>query len=185
VDLILGGLEGSVVGALFKTNYSIVSQLRQMSGTKSGSSAYPLSILGPLGDPSYITTPGSNYLSARVTNLVGESYLYDLQRERKPDTDQSISIPIIKHHMIEGIHTAVSAFGLRALRVLYQDESTSEWLGNPAGCWLGTINGKWSSMWEVRKDVSQAAARWQIFSILTDTTYPSVSVPSVYTITGG
>jgi hypothetical protein len=160
VDMVMVHLDGTVVGALFKTRQTILEMLPELSTTGSTASEYCCSDLGP------IALLGSDtYLSARMSNILGDTYVTDLLRRRhwEPKTDGALSIPVSNNKDIMGIGIAVSTFGLRALRILYSDASTSPWLGNPAGCWLGTVHGTWSTIWEVRSDVSAPASSFLSF----------------------
>lgn len=155
VDMVMVHLDGTVVGALFKTRQTLLEMLSESSTASSTASEYFCSDLGP------IALLGSDtYLSARMSNMLGDIYVTDLSRRRhwEPKTDGALSIPVSNNKVIMGIGIAVSAFGLRALRILYSDASTSSWLGNPADCWLGTVHGTWSTIWEVRSDVSAPAS---------------------------
>lgn len=84
----------------------------------------------------------ASYLTARLNSLQGETYLTELLWEYEPRADAvSIPISVSAHNDMEGFQVAVSSFGLRALRIIYADASTSSWLGKPADCWLGMAPG--------------------------------------------
>lgn len=77
-------------------------------------------------------------LCAHVKNLYGRTYLSEICFDQ---TGNSIlSIPI-SPHQIRGLRFALGRFGIRAIRILYDGECKSPWLGDPSGCWFGNLAG--------------------------------------------
>lgn len=138
VDMVLVYLDGTVVASLLKTHQTLVDMPPKTISIR-------IQNFGPICS--------ATYLSARMNSLLGETYLCGLSRGREPKTDGSVSIPIVNHKRMTGFQVAVSTFGLRALCILYADDSTSPWLGSPANCWLGIVQGTWWTTWEVLSDV--------------------------------
>lgn len=145
VDMITVHLEGSVVIALLRTHQTLIETLLKTGQMCPHTQIWPdIDVFGPIGDASY--------LSARLTSLQGENYLIELSRGGEPRADAK-SIHISDHKEMEGVQVAISSFGLRALRIIYSDASTSSWLGDPADCWLGMVLGTRRGTWQVVSDV--------------------------------
>lgn len=66
--------------------------------------------------------------------LFGRSYIYKIGRNRE---GPGVLLITLTSPVIRGVRFALGRFGLRAIRVLYDDGSRSPWLGDPSGCWFG------------------------------------------------
>jgi hypothetical protein len=83
-----------------------------------------------------------NSLSARLVSVCNHKYISRLGFSRTSNlgmTDQ-YSIPV-RRSGIKGIKFVVGHHGLRAISFVYNDGSTSAWLGNEIGDWKGSILG--------------------------------------------
>lgn len=66
--------------------------------------------------------------------IFGRSYISKIGRNREGPGVLSI---VLTPSVIRGVRFALGRFGLRAIRILYDDGSRSPWLGDPSGCWFG------------------------------------------------
>ena len=88
-------------------------------------------------------------LNAKTSHLFGLLYISKLSFNEPGD----ISIPL-ESAGVRGFRFAIDSYGLRAIRVLYDDQSTSPWLGDPQSSWYGEIFGSNLEELSVISDVS-------------------------------
>ncbi|KAB5516959.1 hypothetical protein GE09DRAFT_1231096 [Coniochaeta sp. 2T2.1] len=146
----LADLFGRMVSLPQEVIDMIISELVP-KGSKTGGAisprwthGYRLLELGPVRNVSK--------LSARMTSIFGKTYVSALSLDSDIDDPMfTLSIPITSDK-IRGLQVAIAQYGLRALQVLYLNDSTSPWLGNPAGCWLGIVGGTNQTVFEVGSD---------------------------------
>lgn len=78
----------------------------------------------------------SAVLSCCSTEIMGRQYLSDLALEPLKGSTAQVSIANIA---VRGLQFALGRFGLRGVRISYEDGSFSAWLGDPTSCWMGTV----------------------------------------------
>lgn len=83
------------------------------------------------------TVATTTRLYARSLNLLGRAYLTGIGVNQT----EAVSVPITTTN-VRGLQYALGEFGLRAVRILYEDKSCSPWLGDPSCTWLGTTMGR-------------------------------------------
>jgi hypothetical protein len=71
-------------------------------------------------------------LYAKSISVWGSSYISSLSFNNA----KGISV---NRSEIKGVKFMVGHYGLRALSILYVDESTSAWLGDPTSGWIGVL----------------------------------------------
>jgi hypothetical protein len=74
----------------------------------------------------------NDYLAAAQTPIFGEDYISSIafnKREGAP----------VSRAKSKGIIFTIGRYGLRALRIIYADNSTSAWLGDPENGWTGVM----------------------------------------------
>lgn len=75
-------------------------------------------------------------LCIKTTSIFGLAYLSEIAfNERKGDFIEVKDIGFL------GIRFALGTYGIRGLRVLYEDGSMSRWLGDPRFSWFGEVYG--------------------------------------------
>ena len=145
--MILDHLSGSPFASLLKTT-SVASQLlhRVNSPGPSGPRTIGLDVVGRVLS-----------LSCRFSDLFGLAYLTHITHNQHNQQDRLSSPAIsVESLPLRGIQYALGEFGLRALRVLYEDGSKSAWLGDPSGCWYGIAVGQSLGNLSFLVDVSHA-----------------------------
>jgi hypothetical protein len=85
-------------------------------------------------------------LYAKSISVWGRSYISSLEF----NSTKGISVNRFK---IKGVRFMVGPYGLRALSILYANDSTSAWLGDPTNGWIGVIYGTDISRLRILKDV--------------------------------
>jgi hypothetical protein len=85
-------------------------------------------------------------LYAESVSIWGSTYISSL----KFNNTKGISI---NKSEIKGVRFIVGLYGLRALSILYADDSTSAWLGDPTNGWIGVVYGTDISRLQILKDV--------------------------------
>jgi hypothetical protein len=60
---------------------------------------------------------------------------------------------------IKGVRFMIGPYGLRALSILYADDSTSAWLGDPTNGWISVMYGTDISRLQILKDVRSLMQR--------------------------
>lgn len=78
----------------------------------------------------------ANILSCCSTEITGRSYLSDLALEPLKGSSAQV---IVADLTVRGLQFALGRFGLRGVRISYEDGSFSPWLGDPSFCWVGTV----------------------------------------------
>ncbi|KAI7778154.1 hypothetical protein LA080_002580 [Diaporthe eres] len=78
----------------------------------------------------------SAILSCCSTEIMGRPYLNDLALEPLKGSTAQV---IVANIAIRGLQFALGRFGLRGIRVSYEDGSFSPWLGDPTSCWVGIV----------------------------------------------
>ena len=73
-------------------------------------------------------------LYAESTSIFGQSYISDLRF----NDSRGISV---RRSRIEGIKFVIGRYGIQALSILYADDTTSSWLGDPTQGWVGVTYG--------------------------------------------
>ncbi|KAB5522991.1 hypothetical protein GE09DRAFT_1257842 [Coniochaeta sp. 2T2.1] len=151
IDMIIGHLDGTLERSLFSTRQTLSGLMPNKSKLKAGGAVLPrwthgyrLLELGPLGNVSK--------LSVKMTSIFGKAYVSALSSDSDiADAGFALSI-LVTCDKIRGLQVAIAQYGLRALRVLYLDDSTSPWLGNPSGCCLGIVGGTNQTVFELGSD---------------------------------
>lgn len=93
----------------------------------------------------------SRRLSCQSTHIMGRSYVSDLTLGQIENPTSHIDIA---HKEIRGLQFALGRFGLRGIRILYQDGTHSSWLGDSSFCWIGIVYSSDLSKLNVIADVS-------------------------------
>lgn len=78
----------------------------------------------------------SAILSCCSTEIMGRPYLSDLALEPIKGSTAQV---IVANKAVRGLQFALGRFGLRGVRISYEDGSFSPWLGDPTSCWVGTV----------------------------------------------
>lgn len=99
-----------------------------------------------------LDTDGSfNNIYVRYRNILGTSYLAEIGFKRQSGGEAS-SISVADRD-VQGVQFCMGRFGLRGIRVLYEDETCSPWLGEPSSCWTGVARGRDLSRLQIVADV--------------------------------
>ena len=104
-------------------------------------SALPLIHRGLQDAHSHVPGKDSDELQTiyiRTVELFGQSYLSEVGFNGT--VGNAMSVPV-RSEDIRAVRFALGRFGLRGLRVLYADGSSSSWLGSTSGCWIGNVEG--------------------------------------------
>lgn len=97
-------------------------------------------------------TDGSfNRIYVRYRNIMGKSYLAEISFRGGGGGEES-SISVSNRH-VRGVQFSLGRFGLRGIRVMYQHETFSPWLGVSSSCWIGVARGRDLSRLRVVADV--------------------------------
>lgn len=105
-----------------------------------------------------LDTDGSfNSIHVRYRNIMGTSYLAAIGFKRESG-GEALSISVA-HRDVRGVQFSLGRFGLRGIRVLYEHETRSPWLGEPSSCWIGVACGRDLSRLRVVADVCLCSAR--------------------------
>lgn len=75
-------------------------------------------------------------ISCCSISIMGRPYLNELGFGRP---DGSRSYILIAKKPVRGLQFALGRFGLRGIRIWYEDRSFSPWLGEASSCWIGTL----------------------------------------------
>lgn len=78
----------------------------------------------------------SAVLSCCSMEIMGGPYLSDLALEPLKGCMAQVTVASIA---VRGLQFGLGRFGLRAVRISYEDGSFSPWLGDPTSCWVGTV----------------------------------------------
>lgn len=92
-----------------------------------------------------------NSLSCHSISIMGRLYLMKLGFGQSHDSWSSINIA---KKALRGLQFALGRFGLRGIRIWYEDRSFSPWLGETSSCWIGTLRCCDLSNLKVVTDVS-------------------------------
>lgn len=79
----------------------------------------------------------TKFLTARWINLYGEQYMFELVTS----SEDTLSPNTVSVQPLRGIKFAVGLYGIKALKLLYQNESESDWLGKTTSSYIGTSYG--------------------------------------------
>lgn len=90
-------------------------------------------------------------LSCCSTSILGQSHLSELALGQ---LEGSASRVPIADRAVRGLQFALGRFGLRGVRISYEDGSYSSWLGESSSCWVGTVRCSDLSQLNVIADVS-------------------------------
>lgn len=93
----------------------------------------------------------SSTLSCRSTSILGQSHLSELALGQ---LEGSASRVPVANRAVRGLQFALGRYGLRGVRISYQDGSYSSWLGECSSCWVGTVRCSDLSQLNVIADVS-------------------------------
>jgi hypothetical protein len=127
--MVMVHLNGSVVGSMLKAQRTVL-ELLPLTSEPIYHGTHLLHKLKVLGSSGVLDS-----LYAQTRDILGETYLTALRSER---IDGAISLAV-RHQDTQMIQYGVSSFGLKAIRIIYMDESKSQWLGDPSDCWLGIL----------------------------------------------
>lgn len=75
-------------------------------------------------------------LSCRSTSILGQSHLSELALGQLEGSASRIPVA---SRAIRGLQFALGRFGLRGVRISYEDGSYSSWLGESSSRWVGTV----------------------------------------------
>jgi hypothetical protein len=142
---IMGLLKGTMFASLLQTK-TFVSEMLPL--LRSGSSWTIRPRIEPIcvdGDE------GRSILSCHTISIMGRPYLRGLTLGQP--TGSGLHIPIAKK-AVRGVQFALGRFGLRGIRILYGDGSSSPWLGDSSCCWIGAVRCYELSKLKVVADVS-------------------------------
>lgn len=88
--------------------------------------------------PGNISIPldtSTKFLTARWINLYGEQYMFDLAAS----SEETLAPNTVSVQPLRGIKFAVGLYGIKALKLLYEDGSESDWLGKTTSSYIGTF----------------------------------------------
>lgn len=71
-----------------------------------------------------------------MTDFMGQSYLSNLALEPLEGASTHIDVA---NKAVRGLQFALGWFGLRGIRIFYEDGSFSPWLGDSTSCWVGIV----------------------------------------------
>lgn len=104
-----------------------------------------------------LDTDGSfKNIHVRYRNILGTAYLAGIGFKREVGGEAS-SISVADRD-VRGVQFCLGRFGLRGIRVLYEDETCSPWLGEPSSSWIGVARGRDLSRLQVVADVRPRSA---------------------------
>ncbi|KAL2272690.1 hypothetical protein FJTKL_06243 [Diaporthe vaccinii] len=127
---IISLLKGTMVASLLQAK-TFVSELPHRLRTRPNWTLRPE--IKPLQRGS---VQSSAILSCCSTEIMGRPYLNDLALEPLKGSTAQV---IVANIAIRGLQFALGRFGLRGIRVSYEDGSFSPWLGDPTSCWVGIV----------------------------------------------
>lgn len=94
-------------------------------------------------------------IHVRFANILGRTYLAEIGfNDEFKDGSSLILMPACN---VRGLRFALGKFGLRGLQVIYDDGSSSSWLGDSSSCWIGVVYGRDLSKLRIIADVSFSA----------------------------
>lgn len=107
-------------------------------------------------------------LSGQLLSIRGRRYISRLSfNETMGLTRRDHDSISVRTSAIKGVKFVVDCDGLRALSILYDDDSTSAWLGDMAGGWRGTMLGDIGRGFRVLQDVRSMKMRlWRLANML-------------------
>lgn len=127
---IMGLLKGTMVASLLQTK-QYVSELLPLLRDRSSWTLMPKR--KPLG----ISREASKVsLYCHRMDIMGQPYLSNLALEPLKGPTAHIDVANIT---IRGLQFALGWFGLRGIRISYEDGSFSPWLGDSTSCWVGIV----------------------------------------------
>lgn len=88
----------------------------------------------------------------RITYIMGPSYLGDISFAAGTHEGELTSVTVADRP-IRGVQFALGRSGLRGIRILYEDETSSSWLGESSSCWIGVARGRDLSRLRIIADV--------------------------------
>lgn len=97
-----------------------------------------------------------NSIHVSYRNIMGTSYLAAIGF--KTDGGGAASSISVADHDVRGVQFSLGRFGLRGIRVLYEDDNCSPWLGESSSSWIGVACGRDLSRLRVVADVSLCSA---------------------------
>jgi len=100
----------------------------------------------------------SNKLAAHTVQVLGQAYLQKLQVGRITPSDDQV-VPT-KESSVRGLKFVLGLYGVRAIRIVYCDGSTSPWLGDPSRGFYGTIYGSDLGNLRTLDDVSSIVTKF-------------------------
>lgn len=71
-------------------------------------------------------SPRHMFLGLNMTSVLGENYLQDIGSD--PDAEYSHTMPVLDCAI--GVQYALGVYGIRSIRILYKDGSSSSWAGD-------------------------------------------------------
>lgn len=125
---IIGLLKGTLIASLLQTK-QYVSELLPLLHDRSSWT------LMPKTKPLRIGREARNAsLYCCMTDVMGQPYLSNLALEPLKGTIAHIDVA---NMALRGLQFALGWFGLRGIRISYEDRSFSPWLGDSTFCWVG------------------------------------------------
>lgn len=127
---IMGLLKGTMVACLLQTK-QYVSELLPFLHDRSSWT------LMPKTKPLHIGRKASKVsLYCHTTDIMGQPYLSNLALEPLKGAIAHVDVANIA---VRGLQFALGWFGLRGIRISYEDGSFSPWLGDSTSCWVGFV----------------------------------------------
>lgn len=130
---IMGFLKDTMFSSLLLTKI-FVSEMLPRLGPQSGWTMQPKTI--PLHLGAELDKSSGIILSSRSVNIRGRSYLHSLTLG---PLENSMSYIHIANKTIRGLQFSLGRFGLRGVRILYEDKTCSLWLGDSSFSWIGIV----------------------------------------------
>lgn len=90
-------------------------------------------------------------LCARTVSIFGNKYISSLGFNELNESSEEVPV---KASEITGFKFALGRYGIKALRICYASNGSSEWLGDPRGGWFGVIYGSGIRSLRILCDVS-------------------------------
>jgi hypothetical protein len=127
---IMGHLKGTMFASLLQAKKFVLEVMPRLPSESTWTIQAKTKFLREVGQVR------SDSLSCGSVNIMGRPYISELGLGQ-PNGSGS-HIPISKK-ALRGVQFALGRFGLRGIRIWYEDSSFSPWLGETTSCWIGTI----------------------------------------------
>jgi hypothetical protein len=90
-------------------------------------------------------------LCATTVSIFGNRYISSLRFNEPSEGSEKVQV---KESEVTGIKFAIGRYGLKALRICYASNKSSDWLGDPRAGWIGLMHGTDITSLRILRDVS-------------------------------